>query len=225
MEDCNRAAFTLCSVYELTTPGNISHVQRHGGWCLLHCKNVTQETLTLISTQTIELERLSKEFWSQGCACTCSSVQGLGWICAGLEQIIKKLFTTCLLAKLYHPACSWRAFVISNNTRSLGPANSRFCRVFPKDIMRLRPANSAPEAEVLVMRRKADSYPWSLFWDSGSWLGAVVDPAAEGMRRMVNSSGGGIHFSRYKPLLCFLADEQCVVWHKLPHSSAFRMWN
>lgn len=110
---------------------------------------MTQEALTLLSTQTIGLERLLREFWSRGHACSCSSMHGPGWICAGFEQILRKLFTTCLLAKVYHPACSWKAFVTLNNIYSFGPANSRFCKVFLMATMRLRPANSALAVEVM----------------------------------------------------------------------------
>lgn len=34
------------------------------------------------------------------------------------------------------------------------------------------------------------SYPWTLFWDLGSWVGAAVAPAAEGRTCMVNSPEG-----------------------------------
>lgn len=41
--------------------------------CFLHSKSVNQEALVLLLTQTIGLERLLREFWSQGPACWCSS--------------------------------------------------------------------------------------------------------------------------------------------------------
>lgn len=84
-----------------------------------------------------------------------------GWICAELEQILWYLFTTCLLVKLYHPACSWKAFVTLNNVYSLGPVNFRCWRVLLKGKMRLRPPSSALEVGVmqgglvLGMTRKA----------------------------------------------------------------------
>lgn len=67
------------------------------------------------------------------------------------------------------------------------------------------------------------SYPWTLFWDLESWVGAALASTAEGRTCMVNSPEGEIHFSRYKPLFCCLEDEHYVVWHKIPCSSAFRV--
>lgn len=102
--------------------------------------------------------------------------------------------------------------------------------MFLKDAMRLRAANSALAVGAaegrLGLGEEGESsrlFPRPVLWGSGGCAGAAVAPAAVGVSCTGSSSEGGIRFSRYKPLLCCLAEERYVVWHKIPCSSAFRM--
>lgn len=151
-----------------------------------------------------------------------------------LQREFWQLFTTCLLAKLYHPAYFRKVFGILSDVYILGPANSAFSRVVLKDNMSLQSANSALEVEVTQRgliwerRRKVLSskglrlLPLHLALGLGE-LGGCCCWRDEAHGKCFR--GRNLLFKVQIAFLLFGRRTLCVVWHKIPCSNAFRMWN